>query len=99
MTDDNTPHNHSPEYIAFKPKKNERYLPSGNLRARPVEQQAFPRPEPTPFFEPHDENKAQAINARAQLGRKRGLRGGALINWIAAGRWLRSEVKRYLKKC
>jgi hypothetical protein len=97
MTDDNTPHNHCTEFIAYKPKKNEKFLPEGNLKARPVEQQAFPHADPEPFYEPHDEAKAHAINERAKKGRSLGLRGMALVNWIASGQWLRSEVKRYLK--
>jgi hypothetical protein len=97
MTDDQTPHNHCTEFIAYKPKKNEKFLPEGNLKARPVEQQAFPHAEPEPFYEAHDEAKATAINERAKKGRSLGLRGMALVNWIASGQWLRSEVKRYLK--
>jgi hypothetical protein len=97
MTDDHNPHNHCTEFIAFKPKKNEKFLPDGNLKARPVEQQAFPHADPEPFYEAHDEEKAKAINTLAQKGRSLGLRGMALVNWIASGRWLRSEVRRYLK--
>jgi len=66
-------------------------------RPRVTEIEALQSPILSPaLYENFDVRKADVILLRYHAARERGLRGMALVNWIASGHYLRSDVQRYL---